>query len=153
MLNPGQARRLSVQPATGYRSHSEKTASTQASTETPNTSKTRCLLMQAKRIGGCGEQPVQELALNVDNVFQADDCDAYDSDVDDAPTEQTLFMANLSSVDPVYDEAGPSYDSDVLSEDNERTVCTELNAYGSNDAYVMIDNDLQDSDVRSVFIH
>ncbi|GJV23698.1 hypothetical protein Tco_1376393 [Tanacetum coccineum] len=28
----------------------------------------------------------------------------------------TMFMANLSSADPVYDEAGPSYDSDVLSE-------------------------------------
>ncbi|GJS65050.1 integrase, catalytic region, zinc finger, CCHC-type containing protein [Tanacetum coccineum] len=41
------------------------------------------------------EQPVQDLALNVDNVFQADDCDAYDSDVDDAPTAQTLFMGNL----------------------------------------------------------
>ncbi|GJV54534.1 hypothetical protein Tco_1455539 [Tanacetum coccineum] len=35
---------------------------------------------------------------------------------DDAPTAQTLFMANLSSADRVYDEAGPSYDSDVLSE-------------------------------------
>ncbi|GJR71138.1 hypothetical protein Tco_0083503 [Tanacetum coccineum] len=61
------------------------------------------------------EQPVQDLALNVDNVFQADDCDAFDSDVDEAPTAQTMFMANLSSADPVYDEAGPSYDSDVLS--------------------------------------
>ncbi|GJR76543.1 retrovirus-related pol polyprotein from transposon TNT 1-94 [Tanacetum coccineum] len=29
------------------------------------------------------EQPVQDLALNVDNVFQADDCDAYDSDAHD----------------------------------------------------------------------
>ncbi|GJV17912.1 retrovirus-related pol polyprotein from transposon TNT 1-94 [Tanacetum coccineum] len=29
---------------------------------------------------------------------------------------QYLFMANLSSADLVYDEAGPSYDSDVLSE-------------------------------------
>ncbi|GJU30855.1 hypothetical protein Tco_1174444 [Tanacetum coccineum] len=37
------------------------------------------------------EQPVQDLALNVDNVFQADDY-------------------------PVYDEACPSYDSDILSE-------------------------------------
>ncbi|GKC03864.1 hypothetical protein Tco_0995474, partial [Tanacetum coccineum] len=37
------------------------------------------------------EQPVQDLALNVDNVFQADDY-------------------------PVYDEVGPSYDSDILSE-------------------------------------
>ncbi|GJW33994.1 hypothetical protein Tco_0054026 [Tanacetum coccineum] len=53
------------------------------------------------------EQPVQDLALNVDNVFQADDCDAFDSDVDEAPTAQTMFMANLSSADPVYDEAGP----------------------------------------------
>nr|GEU58490.1 retrovirus-related Pol polyprotein from transposon TNT 1-94 [Tanacetum cinerariifolium]GEW85687.1 retrovirus-related Pol polyprotein from transposon TNT 1-94 [Tanacetum cinerariifolium] len=38
------------------------------------------------------EQPVQDLALNVDNVFQADDYDAFDSDVDEAPTAQTLFM-------------------------------------------------------------
>nr|GEW47766.1 hypothetical protein [Tanacetum cinerariifolium] len=60
------------------------------------------------------EQPVQDLALNVDNVFQADDCDAFDSDVDEAPIAQTMFMANLSSVDPVTDEAGPSYDSDIL---------------------------------------
>ncbi|GJY93646.1 hypothetical protein Tco_0509428 [Tanacetum coccineum] len=49
-------------------------------------------------------------------VFQTDDCDAFDSDVDEAPTAQTMFMANLSSADPVYDEAGPSYDSDILSE-------------------------------------
>ncbi|GJR46914.1 hypothetical protein Tco_1315017 [Tanacetum coccineum] len=145
--------------------------------------------------------PVQDLALNVDNVFQADDCDAYDSDVDDAPTAQTLFMANLSSADPVYDEAGPSYDSDVLSEvqahdhyqdavcdhfveehemhddvrpnhvvdshadytsdsnmtsydqyvkDNEVPVVQNNASMVPNDAYVMIDNDLHDSDVRSV---
>ncbi|GKE60946.1 hypothetical protein Tco_1511313, partial [Tanacetum coccineum] len=62
------------------------------------------------------EQPVQDLALNVDNVFQADDCDAFDSDVDEAPTAQTMFMSNLSSADHVYDEAGLSYDSDILSE-------------------------------------
>nr|GFC17280.1 hypothetical protein [Tanacetum cinerariifolium] len=29
---------------------------------------------------------------------------------------QTMFMANLSSADPVTDEAGPSYDLDILSE-------------------------------------
>ncbi|GKF12148.1 hypothetical protein Tco_0050074 [Tanacetum coccineum] len=40
------------------------------------------------------EQPLHDLALNVDNVFQADDCDAFDSDVDEAPTTQTIFMAN-----------------------------------------------------------
>ncbi|GKF01064.1 hypothetical protein Tco_0027987, partial [Tanacetum coccineum] len=37
------------------------------------------------------EQPIQDLALNVDNVFQSDN-----------------YL--------VYDEAGPSYDSDILSE-------------------------------------
>ncbi|GJR25966.1 hypothetical protein Tco_1102198 [Tanacetum coccineum] len=46
------------------------------------------------------EQPIQDLALNVDNVFPADDCDAFDSDVDDALTIQTMFMANVSSADP-----------------------------------------------------
>nr|GEW94151.1 retrovirus-related Pol polyprotein from transposon TNT 1-94 [Tanacetum cinerariifolium] len=61
------------------------------------------------------EQPVQGLALNVDNVFQADECDTFDSNVDEAPTTQTMFMVNLSSVYPVYDEAGPSYDSNILS--------------------------------------
>nr|GEW06341.1 retrovirus-related Pol polyprotein from transposon TNT 1-94 [Tanacetum cinerariifolium] len=62
------------------------------------------------------EKPIQDLALNVDNVFQADDCDAFDSDVDKAPTTQTMFMVNLSFADPVYDEVGPSYDLDILSE-------------------------------------
>ncbi|GJU09172.1 hypothetical protein Tco_1125602 [Tanacetum coccineum] len=38
---------------------------------------------------------------------------AIDEDVDEQPT---MFMANLSSADPVYDEAGSSYDSDILSE-------------------------------------
>nr|GFA92361.1 hypothetical protein [Tanacetum cinerariifolium] len=62
------------------------------------------------------EQPVQDLPLNVDNVFQAEDCDAFDSDVDESPTAQTMFMANLSSADPITDETGLSYDSDILSE-------------------------------------
>nr|GEY77560.1 hypothetical protein [Tanacetum cinerariifolium] len=67
------------------------------------------------------EQPVQDLALNdlelnMDNVFQADDYDAFDSDVDETLTIQTMFMANLLSVDLVTDEAGPSYDSNILSE-------------------------------------
>ncbi|GJV97015.1 integrase, catalytic region, zinc finger, CCHC-type containing protein [Tanacetum coccineum] len=59
---------------------------------------------------------IQDLALNEDNVFQVDQCDAFDFDVDEAPTSQTMFMANLSSVDPIYDEAGSSYDLDILFE-------------------------------------
>nr|GEV63056.1 hypothetical protein [Tanacetum cinerariifolium] len=60
-------------------------------------------------------QHVQDLALNEDNVFQVDQCDAFNSDVDEAPTAQTIFMTNLSSVDLIYDEDGPSYDSKILS--------------------------------------
>nr|GFD26117.1 integrase, catalytic region, zinc finger, CCHC-type, peptidase aspartic, catalytic [Tanacetum cinerariifolium] len=62
------------------------------------------------------EAPLQDLALNEDQVVQADQCDAFDSDVDEAPTTQTMFMANLSSADLIYDDAGLSYDSDILSE-------------------------------------
>nr|GEX81205.1 integrase, catalytic region, zinc finger, CCHC-type, peptidase aspartic, catalytic [Tanacetum cinerariifolium] len=54
------------------------------------------------------EQSIQDIALNVDNVFQADDCDAFDSDVDEAHTAQTMFMENLSSAYPVYNKADPS---------------------------------------------
>ncbi|GJY51733.1 hypothetical protein Tco_0442580 [Tanacetum coccineum] len=61
------------------------------------------------------ESPVYDLALNVDNVFQADECDAFDSNVNEAPTTQTMFMANLSSVNLVYDEVGPSDNLDILS--------------------------------------
>ncbi|GJS68611.1 ribonuclease H-like domain-containing protein [Tanacetum coccineum] len=48
-----------------------------------------------------------------DDVFEADQCDPFDSDVDEAPTTQTMFMVNRSSEDPIYDEAGPSYDSNT----------------------------------------
>ncbi|GJZ05518.1 hypothetical protein Tco_0539311 [Tanacetum coccineum] len=124
------------------------------------------------------EQPVQDLALNVDNVFQADDCDAFDSDVDEAPTAQTMFMANLSSVDPVYDEAGPSYDSDILSEvhdhdhyqdafcehheeyemhddyvkDNAVSVVQSNVSSVTNDAYMMIFNDMHETHAQPVLV-
>nr|GFC39902.1 hypothetical protein [Tanacetum cinerariifolium] len=35
---------------------------------------------------------------------------------DEAPTAQTMFMANLSSADLITDKARSSYDSDILSE-------------------------------------
>ncbi|GJV23889.1 integrase, catalytic region, zinc finger, CCHC-type containing protein [Tanacetum coccineum] len=51
------------------------------------------------------DSPENDLALNVDHVFEADECDAFDSDVDEGPTSQTMFMASLTSEDPIYDEA------------------------------------------------
>ncbi|GKC41805.1 hypothetical protein Tco_1059527 [Tanacetum coccineum] len=84
------------------------------------------------------EALVQDLALNEDNVFQADQCDAFDFDVDEAPTAQTMFMANLSLADPIYDEAGLSYDSDILSEvqdhDNYLDNVGEHHEYVTNNA-------------------
>ncbi|GJS61660.1 hypothetical protein Tco_0656444 [Tanacetum coccineum] len=74
------------------------------------------------------EAPVQDLALNEDNIFQADQCDAFDSDVDEAPTAQTMFMANLSSADLIYDEDGPSYDSDILSESDGKVILRNENS-------------------------
>nr|GFC12818.1 retrovirus-related Pol polyprotein from transposon TNT 1-94 [Tanacetum cinerariifolium] len=94
------------------------------------------------------EQLVHDLALNMDNVFQADDCEAFDSDVDEAPIAQTLFMANLSSADPVTDEAGPSYDSNILSEyvrDNELPVVHSGASSVPTDAFMMIYNDMCES--------
>ncbi|GJX01891.1 hypothetical protein Tco_0185804 [Tanacetum coccineum] len=62
------------------------------------------------------DENMDDLALDVDHVFEADQCDAFDSDVDEAPTTQTMFMANLSSEDPIYNEAGTSYDSNTQFE-------------------------------------
>ncbi|GJV56239.1 hypothetical protein Tco_1457244 [Tanacetum coccineum] len=69
----------------------------------------KMLLMQA-----------QENRVDLDEeqllFLAADQCDAFNFDVDEAPTAQTMFMANLFSADPVDDAAGPSYDSDFISE-------------------------------------
>nr|GEV43389.1 retrovirus-related Pol polyprotein from transposon TNT 1-94 [Tanacetum cinerariifolium] len=92
------------------------------------------------------EQPVQDLALNVDNVFQVDNY-------------------------PVYDEAGPSYDSDVLSEVHDHdhyqdAICehheyvkdnavqvVQSNVSGvPNDVYMMILNDLHEPPAQHISV-
>ncbi|GJV07277.1 hypothetical protein Tco_1344933 [Tanacetum coccineum] len=49
--------------------------------------------------------------LQVDKDIALMNVHAFDSDVVEAPTAQTMFMANLSSADPVYDEDRVVYDS------------------------------------------
>ncbi|GKA00136.1 retrovirus-related pol polyprotein from transposon TNT 1-94 [Tanacetum coccineum] len=97
------------------------------------------------------EGPVQDMAQNEDNIFQAHQCDAFDSDVDEAPTAQTMFMSNLSSAYPVYDEAGPSYDSDTLSEVQDHNNCLD-NMNESHEEHeihnVVQPNDVVDLDTK-----
>nr|GEZ30917.1 retrovirus-related Pol polyprotein from transposon TNT 1-94 [Tanacetum cinerariifolium] len=95
------------------------------------------------------EQPVQDLALNVDDVFQADDCDAFDSDVDEASTAQTMFMANLSSADPITDEAGPSYDSDIMSEVQDHNQYMD-NVFAHHEEHVIHDSYVKNDEVPVV---
>nr|GEV90412.1 hypothetical protein [Tanacetum cinerariifolium] len=83
------------------------------------------------------EQPIQDLALNVDNVFQADDCDAFDFDVDEAPTAQTMCMANLASADPYV-------------KDNTVLVVQSNVSFVPNDAYMMIVNEMHEPPALSV---
>nr|GEV60747.1 integrase, catalytic region, zinc finger, CCHC-type, peptidase aspartic, catalytic [Tanacetum cinerariifolium] len=45
------------------------------------------------------------------------ECDAFNLDVDDEPTAQSIFMANLSSVGPTNQQADPS-NASILSEKN-----------------------------------
>nr|GFC97116.1 hypothetical protein [Tanacetum cinerariifolium] len=58
---------------------------------------------------------VHDMAQNDPNIFQADDCDASDLDVDDQPTTQTIFMVNLSLALSSLQQAGPS-NASILSE-------------------------------------
>ncbi|GJX04014.1 retrovirus-related pol polyprotein from transposon TNT 1-94 [Tanacetum coccineum] len=86
-------------------------------------------------------------------ITSADDYDAFDSDIYEAPTAQTMFMENLSSADPVYDEASPSYDSDILSEyvkDNAVPVVQSNVSSVPNDAYMMIINEMHEQATQCV---
>nr|GEV49567.1 integrase, catalytic region, zinc finger, CCHC-type, peptidase aspartic, catalytic [Tanacetum cinerariifolium] len=75
----------------------------------PEYFKDKMLLMQAQE---------NRVALDEEQLLfiVVDDYDAFDTDVNEAPTTQTMFMENLSYADLVYDEVGLSYDLDILSE-------------------------------------
>nr|GEY07622.1 hypothetical protein [Tanacetum cinerariifolium] len=110
--------------------------------------KDKMLLMQAQENGvALDKEQLLFLAGGQDN--------AINEDVDEqpAPTAQTMFMANLSSADPIYDEAGPSYDSDMLSEYVKDNMVPGVHSNASsipNDAYIMTYNDMYEPHAQSV---
>ncbi|GJR84382.1 retrovirus-related pol polyprotein from transposon TNT 1-94 [Tanacetum coccineum] len=130
--------------------------------------KDKMLLMQAQENGVVLDE---EQLLFI--YLQVDQCNAFDSDVDEALIAQTMFMANLSSADPICNEAvheihndvQPNYivesdaeytsDSNMIPydqyvKDNIEPVVQSNVSFVPNDAYMMIINEMHEQAAQCV---
>nr|GEU78459.1 putative ribonuclease H-like domain-containing protein [Tanacetum cinerariifolium] len=115
------------------------------------------------------EKPIQDLALNMDNVFHADDCDAFDSDIlsevhdhdhyqDDVckHREEHEMHHNVQLNHVVNSHADYTNDSHMIShdqyvKDNAMQGVQSNVSYVPNDAYLMIYNDMYEPHAQYVF--
>ncbi|GKA27057.1 hypothetical protein Tco_0713225 [Tanacetum coccineum] len=94
------------------------------------------------------DPPEQDLAPPTWIMSLSRSLDAFDSDVDEAPILHTMFMANLMSEDPIYNEAGTSYDSDIPFEVQDHDNYHD-SVYEHHDVHEMQNNIQQDYVVDS----
>ncbi|GJR20499.1 hypothetical protein Tco_0969026 [Tanacetum coccineum] len=103
--NPGQAKPIQCSNYNGI-GHEARQCTQPKRPQNSDYFKDKMLLIQAQENGVVlDEEQLLFIAGGQDNTF--------DDDVDEPPT---MFLANLSSADPIYDDVCPSYDLDILSE-------------------------------------
>ncbi|GJX33972.1 retrovirus-related pol polyprotein from transposon TNT 1-94 [Tanacetum coccineum] len=145
--NPGQANPIKCYNCNGF-GHIARNCTQPKRPQNSDYFKDKMLLMQAQENGVVLDD--EQLLFLANGSGQAYDdevdeepvqIDAFDSDVDEAPTAQTMFMENLTSTGPIYDEFGPSYDSDILSEVHEYDI--DLDTIGENHEVQETPNNVQ----------
>nr|GEX41682.1 retrovirus-related Pol polyprotein from transposon TNT 1-94 [Tanacetum cinerariifolium] len=128
---PGQARTVKCYNCNGT-GHIARNCTQPKRPQNSEYFKDKMLLMQAQENG---------VALDAEQLL-------FLADMDEAPTTQTMFMANLSSADLITDEAGPSYD--LYVKDNEVSVVHSNASSVQNDNFMMIYNDMYEPSTPSV---
>nr|GEY50278.1 hypothetical protein [Tanacetum cinerariifolium] len=119
------------------------------------------------------EQPVQDLTLNVDNVFQADDCDAFDSNDSDILSEvhdhdhYQDAVCEHHEVHEMHGDVQPNYIVDSYTDDTSNSNMIPYDLYVKdnavpvvqsnvstvpNDAYMMILNDMHEPPAQHVSV-